>query len=155
MSKNNWKIDHESIVPLGNSSIIWENNHFFTILFNGKTFNGEIIENAQEKGHVQLKINHREFTIQKENHLDDLIVSLGLDKVKSKKLHQLKSPMPGRIVGIHVKVGSLVNIGDELLTLEAMKMENVLKSDGSGVVKSIEIKEQEVVDKGKVLLTFE
>jgi biotin carboxyl carrier protein len=36
-----------------------------------------------------------------------------------------------------------------------MKMENVLKSDGSGVVKSIEIKEQEVVDKGKVLLTFE
>jgi biotin carboxyl carrier protein len=63
--------------------------------------------------------------------------------------------MPGRIVGIHVKVGSLVNTGDELLTLEAMKMENVLKSDGSGVVKSIEIKEQEVVDKGKVLLTFE
>jgi biotin carboxyl carrier protein len=155
MVKKIWKIDNEPVLPLDSSTLIWENNHFFTFVINGKKFNGEIIEDAQEKGFIKLKINHREFTIQKTNHLDDLIVSLGLDKEKNKKLLQLKSPMPGRIVGTHVQIGSQVNVGDELLTLEAMKMENVLKSDGSGIVKSIEVSEQEVVDKGKVLLTFE
>lgn len=155
MSENNWKIDNESILPLDNVNICWENNQFFTFHLNGKIYHGEILDDSQEKGMIKLKINHREFNVQKGNRLDDLIISLGMDREKNKKLVQLKSPMPGRIVGIHINVGSQVHIGDELLTLEAMKMENVLKSDGSGIVKSIEIKEQEVVDKGKVLLTFE
>jgi biotin carboxyl carrier protein len=41
-----------------------------------------------------------------------------------------------------------------LLSLEAMKMQNILKSNGMGVVKSISIQEGEVVDKGTVLLEF-
>jgi pyruvate carboxylase len=63
--------------------------------------------------------------------------------------------MPGRIVGIDVKVGDAVEVGNPLLTLEAMKMENVLKSEGVGIVKSIEIQAGDVVDKGAVLICFE
>jgi biotin carboxyl carrier protein len=62
--------------------------------------------------------------------------------------------MPGRVIAIAVNIGDEIHVGDELLTLEAMKMENVLKSDGTGVVKSIDIQLQDVVDKGKVLITF-
>jgi biotin carboxyl carrier protein len=80
---------------------------------------------------------------------------LGLDKEKIKKLHQLKSPMPGRIIGSNVKIGDEIKLGDELLTLEAMKMENVLKSDGIGTVKTIHYELQEVVDKNAILITFE
>jgi biotin carboxyl carrier protein len=104
---------------------------------------------------LKIKINHREFVVSKDGPLDQLISELGLDKIKVRKLQQLKSPMPGRIVGIDVKVGDAVEVGNPLLTLEAMKMENVLKSEGVGIVKSIEIQAGDVVDKGAVLICFE
>jgi biotin carboxyl carrier protein len=85
----------------------------------------------------------------------DLISQMGLDKKKVKKLKELSSPMPGRVLKIMVKPGDQINIGDSLLSLEAMKMENILKSDGEGVVREIFINEEQVVDKGEVLIEFE
>jgi biotin carboxyl carrier protein len=63
--------------------------------------------------------------------------------------------MPGRIVQIAVSVGQELAVGDEILSLEAMKMENVLKADGIGTVKAILITANQVVDKGDVLIEFE
>lgn len=80
---------------------------------------------------------------------------MGLDKPKVRKLKQLKAPMPGRVVGIAVQIGQEVQVGDPLLTLEAMKMENVLKAEGIGVVKHISINPQDVVEKGGLLIEFE
>lgn len=154
MTKQGWKIDGESFASTAKASVIWEDAHFFTLLVADKQFHGEIVENGMEQGFLKVKINHREFVIQKERALDSLIAELGLDKEKVRKLLQLKSPMPGRVIAIAVNIGDEIHVGDELLTLEAMKMENVLKSDGTGVVKSIDIQLQDVVDKGKVLITF-
>jgi biotin carboxyl carrier protein len=84
-----------------------------------------------------------------------LISSLGLDVVKVKKLKELQAPMPGRIVSLAVEVGQELNVGDEILSLEAMKMENVLKAEGTGKVKAILVKNQQVVDKGMVMIEFE
>jgi len=154
MTKQGWKIDGERFTSTGKASVIWEDARFFTLQLEGKNYHGEIVENGMEQGFLKVKINHREFVVQKERALDSLIAALGLDREKVRKLHQLKSPMPGRVIAIAVKVGDEIHVGDELLTLEAMKMENVLKSDGTGVVKSIDIQLQDVVDKGKVLITF-
>ena len=63
--------------------------------------------------------------------------------------------MPGRIVNIAVEIGQELNVGDEILSLEAMKMENVLKAEGVGKVKSICFANDDVVDKGAVLIEFE
>lgn len=49
----------------------------------------------------------------------------------------VKSPLPGSIVKVNVKVGDKVNIGDELLTMESMKMENSIKSEFAGTVKAV------------------
>ena len=49
----------------------------------------------------------------------------------------VKSPLPGSIVKVLVKVGDTVKVGDELLTMESMKMENSIKSEFAGVVKSV------------------
>jgi len=78
-----------------------------------------------------------------------------LDVPKIKKLKELHAPMPGRIVQISVTVGQELAVGDEILSLEAMKMENVLKADGIGTVKAILIEANQVVDKGDVLIEFE
>jgi acetyl/propionyl-CoA carboxylase alpha subunit len=155
MSTIKWKIDGNNVIPAEQQKINWEDNRFFTVEWNGKTFFGEVTEEKMEEGFIKVKINHREFLLEKEGKLDSLIKELGLDKEKIKKLKQLKSPMPGRVIGVSVQPGDNVVVGDELLTLEAMKMENVLKSDGEGIVKSIDVSLQDVVEKGKVLITFE
>ncbi len=155
MSTHVWKVDGKVVSPSKGPEIRWEDNRFFNVEWKGKKFLGEVTEERMEEGFIRVKINHREFLLEKEGKLDTLIKELGLDKEKIKKLKQLKSPMPGRVIGVAVKPGDHVSIGDELLTLEAMKMENALKSDGEGIVKSIDVVLQDVVEKGKVLITFE
>ena len=155
MSAHVWKVDGKVVSPSKGPAINWEDNRFFTVEWNGKKILGEVTEEKMEQGYIRVKINHREFLLEKEGKLDALIKELGLDKEKIKKLKQLKSPMPGRVIGVAVKLGDHVSIGDDLLTLEAMKMENALKSDGEGIVKSIDVVLQDVVEKGKVLITFE
>jgi biotin carboxyl carrier protein len=155
MSHQSWKIDGKNETSNNQAFVSWENDRFFTIQHKGQVFHGELMDEQLENRMIKVKINHREFVVAKEGPLDKLIEELGLNKVKVRKLHQLKSPMPGRVVAVAVQVGQEVQPGVELLTLEAMKMENVLKSEGVGIVKTIEAQANDVVDKGAVLITFE
>lgn len=155
MSKSTYIIDGIESTPKGNAKLHWENDQFFTIHFMGKTYNGEIVETNLADRKLVVKINHRQFEITKKHALDDLIKELGLDKKKIRKLNQLVSPMPGRVIGYAVEVGDHVSVDTPLLTLEAMKMENVIKSEGEGIVKSLSVKPEDVVDKGQVLIDFE
>ena len=70
-------------------------------------------------------------------------------------MHQLESPMPGRVISFAVEIGAEVEVGAPLLTLEAMKMENVIKADGIGKVKALSVANGDVVDKGQVIIEFE
>lgn len=139
----------------GFSSIEWIDDTYFTIHFMGKEFHGEIIEAATEDQRMTIKVNQRTFEVKKERAIDDLIRQMGLDKKKVRKLHQLKSPMPGRILSFAVEVGDEVILGTPLLTLEAMKMENVIKAEGEGKVKSITKVKETVVEKGELIIEFE
>ncbi len=49
----------------------------------------------------------------------------------------VNAPLPGSIIKVCVEAGDKVNVGDELLTMESMKMENSIKSEYSGIVKSV------------------
>ncbi|MDB2408842.1 hypothetical protein N9W09_03535 [Crocinitomicaceae bacterium] len=156
MSENNvFLIDGEAQTPKGNAKVEWLDRNYFVVSFNGKTFNGEVLDQNLEDHTLKLKLNHRVFEVKRKYALLDLISQMGLDKKKVKKLKELSSPMPGRVLKIMVKPGDQINIGDSLLSLEAMKMENILKSDGEGIVKEIFINEEQVVDKGEVLIEFE
>jgi acetyl/propionyl-CoA carboxylase alpha subunit len=155
MANRIWNIDGEESVGSEGAVIKWDNHQFFTLKFNGESFNGEILEEKTEQNFLKLKINHRVFEIRKKGELDDLIKELGLDKPKIKKLKEIEAPMPGRIVNVAVAIGDSVEVGDEVLSLEAMKMENVLKAEGVGVVKGINVANDDVVDKGAVLIEFE
>jgi biotin carboxyl carrier protein len=156
MEKANWKVDGQ-IFETNNDGVNlrWEDHRFFTLTYKGKKFRGEVMENRQEEGMLTLKLNHRVFQVHKSGPLDALIASLGMDKPKVRKLKQLKAPMPGRLVSITIQVGQEVQPGDALLTLEAMKMENVLKAEGTGVVKRLAVNPGDVVEKGGLLIEFE
>lgn len=64
------------------------------------------------------------------------------------------SPLPGTIIDYHVKVGDKVNVGQKLVTLEAMKMENVLNSDRNGTIVSISESKGGTVKEGDTLLVI-
>ena len=51
----------------------------------------------------------------------------------------LLSPMPGRVVSVDVSPGDKVVIGQELVVVEAMKMQNLLRSERNGIVKSVKV----------------
>ena len=65
------------------------------------------------------------------------------------------TPMPGKIVAIKVSPGDRVSAGDELVVLEAMKMEQSIRSPSDGVVKEIIAKEGQAVAHGDILLVLE
>ena len=67
----------------------------------------------------------------------------------------LRSPLPGTIVDIPVKVGLEVKEGDTLIVLEAMKMDNNLTAERDGKIKAILVNEGDAVKENTPLVTFE
>jgi glutaconyl-CoA/methylmalonyl-CoA decarboxylase subunit gamma len=64
----------------------------------------------------------------------------------------VKSPLPGTILKLHIKTGDMVRIGQQLVTLEAMKMENNINSDKEGIISEIRVKQGDTVMEGDILV---
>lgn len=153
-SDSRWLLDGREVQSSDGAFVKWYDHTYFLLLHKGKKFHGEIVKDDSENNQLTIKINHRVFQVKKRGELDELIASLGLDVPKIKKLKELTAPMPGRVLKIFVKEGDEIQIGDNVLSLEAMKMENILKAEGIGTVSKICITEGDVVDKGAVLIEF-
>ena len=67
----------------------------------------------------------------------------------------VKSPLPGVILSLAVKVGDTVKVGQRLLVLEAMKMENNIDSDKEGRIAAIKVNQGDSVMEGDVLVVIE
>ena len=66
----------------------------------------------------------------------------------------LKAPLPGTINTINVKVGDKVNVGDVVIVLEAMKMQNNIEAENAGTVTSILVNQGDTVMEGAAMLTI-
>jgi pyruvate carboxylase subunit B len=66
--------------------------------------------------------------------------------------NKVVAPLPGRVIALKVKEGDTVNAGDEVVVLEAMKMENSITSDYSGTVLQVAVAEGDNVASDSVLL---
>lgn len=67
----------------------------------------------------------------------------------------LESPMAGKVLEINVEVGATIAEDDEIVVIEAMKMENPVFATEGGVVKEIKVKEGQQVGEGEVLIVLE
>ena len=63
--------------------------------------------------------------------------------------------MPGLIIKINKKIGDEIEIGESVLVLEAMKMENDVRASASGKIKEIRAKEGSSVEKDQVIVIIE
>ncbi len=68
---------------------------------------------------------------------------------------KMEAPLPGKILNVKVKVGDKVVEGDELLSIEAMKMENPILSPVSGEVKEVNVTQGQSVKAGDILALIE
>jgi acetyl/propionyl-CoA carboxylase alpha subunit len=64
---------------------------------------------------------------------------------------ELAAPMPGLVIGVHVRAGDAVKPGDRVVTLEAMKMEHVVTAPGAGVVEAVLVREGQQVERGRAV----
>ena len=70
-------------------------------------------------------------------------------------LAEITAPMPGKVVRVHIETGASVEKGAGIVVVEAMKMQNEMKSPRDGVVVSINVKPGDTVNAGDVLAVVE
>lgn len=68
---------------------------------------------------------------------------------------EIVAPMGGKVLDVKVKVGDAVNEGDEVVILEAMKMELPIVAEASGTVKEVKYANGDTVEAEGVLIVFE
>jgi len=135
--------------------VIETSTNKYHILQDNTTIKAEILNTDFNQKTYTIKVNNTAYDVDIYDALDQQIEALGFEIGASKQVNDVKAPMPGLILEINVNVGDEVKENDDLLILEAMKMENVLTSPREGVIKAIEVKQGETVDKNALLIEFE
>lgn len=154
LSVENGKVTGTVGEDLVNGDLIKINEKQYHLLYKNQSYNVDVLKLDKAEKTMILRINGNKFSVQLKDQYDALLHSLGLDTLATKKINDLKAPMPGKVLSISVSEGQEVKKGDAILILEAMKMENILKSPCDGIIKKIAVSEQTVVEKNQLLIQF-
>lgn len=127
----------------------------YHIINNLRSYNAEVICFDREAKIAEIKVNGTTYTVAAKDQFDILLDQLGLNALNTAKVSEIKAPMPGLVLKLFVNEGTEVKKGDNLFILEAMKMENIIKSPADVTVKTVKIKPGDKVEKGQVLLIFQ
>lgn len=127
----------------------------FHCIIDGKGYRATIININNEANTVEILINNEPFTFKIEGQLEETIKSLNLQAKEKKANANLISTMPGLVLEILVEPGQTVSVGDSLMVLEAMKMENVLKAAADGTITTIKCEVGKPVEKGQTLIEIQ
>jgi len=127
----------------------------YHFLRNGKSYHVEVLALDVVSKIVTLTVNGRQQTMQIADETDQLVKQLGFSSVSTAKSKNVVAPMPGLVLDVMVAPGDVVTEGTPLIILEAMKMENVLKAEGDGEVKTIPVKKGEAVEKRQLLIEID
>ena len=122
-----------------------------SILLDGQSF--EISVTPAPDGKLKLQTGTQEFTAE----VIDPRAWSGRrhGHVEAEGRQQIVAPMPGKVVRLLVKAGDHVEIGQALLVVEAMKMQNEIRSPKSGTVQRVLAEEGQPVNAGEVLAWVE
>lgn len=110
--------------------------------------------NIEEVGNGKIKVhfNGESYEVETKADIEKDILETAKKKIEHEGKSVIRAPLPGTVVSINVKVGSKVSEGSSLVKLVAMKMENDIIAEKSGVVKEIRVKKNENVNKDDILV---
>ena len=127
----------------------------FNIIKDNKVFNAEIVEANFPGKSFKIKMNGTPYWLNIQDQFDELVNAMGLNVSASTQINDIKAPMPGLVLDIMVGAGDKIEKDTPLIILEAMKMENIIKSPGEGTIKSVEVVKGAAVEKGALLISLE
>jgi biotin carboxyl carrier protein len=135
------------IAPSGASS--------FHVLAGNRGYQMRLVSYNIETREFVVRVNGNLYHLQVKTPMDELLQKMGIDATASKKIDRITAPMPGLVLQVSVAPGDLVKKGDNVLVLEAMKMENAIKSPADGKVKTVLATPGKAVEKNAPLILFE
>ncbi|WPP52532.1 acetyl-CoA carboxylase biotin carboxyl carrier protein subunit [Catalinimonas niigatensis] len=127
----------------------------FHLLYKHHSYNVEVVKADYSRKEFLLKLNGKKIKVNLQDRFDQLIEAMGMQEEDEHTDKKILAPMPGLVLQVHVKEGDQVLKGDPLLTLEAMKMENVLKSPGDGTIATVHAETGKSVEKNHLLVMLE
>lgn len=127
----------------------------FNYIKDNCSVNAVIVEEDIAGKKIKVEIEGEVFEVEIKNELDLMLDEMGFSKASSKQIKEVKAPMPGMVLEIAVTEGQEVKEGDKLLILGAMKMENSITISADAVIKRIQVKAGQAVEKGQVLVELE
>jgi biotin carboxyl carrier protein len=158
-NEHDFNINNENHVLTANDAALQQDLQILadgriSMLLNNQSFEAELVKMDKENKTVTVSVNGRHYECRIQEPIDLVLNSLGMNNMNTRKVNDIKAPMPGLILKIMVTPGQEVKKGDPVLILEAMKMENVFKAPADAVIKEIKISERAAVEKGQVLVTL-
>ncbi len=132
----------------------WMGDRKIHLIQGTQSLEAELLAIDLETKTLQIRLGHKTTTLQLKDRFDLLLEKMGMNSSVSGILKEIKAPMPGLILDLKVAPGDLVKKGDVVLILEAMKMENSIKSPGDGIVKAVNVSLKQSVEKNQVLIQF-
>lgn len=152
-------INKDNEIDIDLSEIDWDlmrvSEHSYSIIDNNKSYEVSVLEADYEQKMFTMKVNGNTYEISVKDEFDLLAKKLGFSSNVAKVVNNVKSPMSGVVLEVITSVGDTVKSGDSLLILEAMKMENVIKSERDAIIKQISVKKGDAVQKNQILIEFE
>ena len=125
------------------------------IIKDHKCYYVQWIDRSEDGKTFSLKINGQLLELTAKDHYDILLEQMGMSATNAARASKLKAPMPGKVLDVLIKTGQVVTKGEGLIILEAMKMENMLKAEQEGTIKSVNVSMGDVVEKNNILIEFE
>lgn len=129
------------------------NKNAFLLKYGNKIY--EITSNNSTNGNIGFLIEGWYFDTIVRTKLQETASEIMMNKSKFSRFYEVKAPMPGLVLKVLKKHGEKVLKGEPLVILEAMKMENEIRSLVDGVVTEILISEGKPVEKNSLMLVIE
>ena len=150
------KVDNQWVAQANpNVSFIPQSENTLLIQTKNQTIQVRCVGIDKTNKTVTLLYNNQKYSAKITEPMDELLKSMGLENALVQKISEVKAPMPGLVLDVLVSPGDTVEVGQKILVLEAMKMENAIKSPTAGVVASINVSKGQAVDKNYILIRFE
>ena len=135
------------IVPMGNQQ--------FHALRQDRSYKIKILNTDFANKTMTIEVNGNSYEMILADEYDQMVQKMGLLTTKTHKINNIKAPMPGLIIDVMASIGQKVESGTPLIVLSAMKMENIITSQGEGIIKSINVEVNDAVDKGQLIIEME
>ncbi|QXV65896.1 acetyl-CoA carboxylase biotin carboxyl carrier protein subunit [Mucilaginibacter sp. 21P] len=130
------------------------NDNLYHIIKNRGSYNAEMVSFDPQTKTAEIKVNNNLYTVSAKDEFDQLLDQMGLSNLMAAKVSDIKAPMPGLVLKVLVEEGAEVKKGESLFILEAMKMENIIKSPADVTIQTIKMQPGDKVEKGQVLMLF-